>query len=229
MNLFRKFKLLKAAIRTDIDRISKLFEGFEKTTEKFKANILAREKEAKVYKLSNENTKEAWKQEKIKFDNDMSRKTCEFEEEKRRLNEQIETLSSHKQELDHRLSTLSTELVREKSVVEIESKKLSESNQKRSEIEATLVKLQSKFDELKNQLKEAKNSNSKMKKKIIELSEVEAQSIKSTEEKSVLSLRLESSENLISKLREDIWKERKNNQCNLSAIEQFRQQVKNGT
>ena len=67
-----------------------------------------------------------------------------------------------------------------------------------------------------------------MKKKIIELSEAEAEAIKSSEEKSVLSLQLESSENLISKLREEISQERNNNKNQLSAIEQFRQQVKNG-
>lgn len=95
-------------------------------------------------------------------------------------------------------------------------------------MEATLAKLQLKFDELKLQLKDAKNSNSKMKKKIIELSEAEAEAIKSSEEKSVLSLQLESSENLISKLREEISQERNNNKNQLSAVEQFRQQVKNG-
>ena len=97
-----------AAIRTDIDRISKLFESFDKTTERFKASITAREKEAKVYKLSNENTKEALKQEKIKFEKEILEKRVQFENEKKKLNDQIETLSNHKLDLNRDAFKFST-------------------------------------------------------------------------------------------------------------------------
>jgi len=229
-NLDKKtFVTVTGCIRADIDRLAKIFDGFDKITHKLQAQILKEQKETKRFKISNDSMKATLARERKTLELESKQQKDDLEHEKNNLRLKIDMLTNEHRSLSDRFKQKSKELTCVKSTCEETETKATKEMEQRKRIEASLDELKVKFQDITNQLKESKLANNKMKSRLIELSEFEQMSIKSADEKSLLSEKLQQHQNLIESLRQEIQIEHENSQCHLSKIEHFKLQVKNAT